>query len=63
MRAIQLTEFGGPETLVVSDLPDPVPGDGQQVLDVLAAGINYADTHADRGLLPGQADAAAHPWW
>jgi NADPH2:quinone reductase len=46
MRAIQLTEFGGPETLVVSDIPDPVPADGQQVMDVIAAGINYADTHA-----------------
>jgi len=45
MRAIQLTEFGGPETLVVSDLPDPVPTEGQQVFDVLAAGVNYADTH------------------
>jgi NADPH2:quinone reductase len=45
MRGIQLTEFGGPETLVVSDLPDPVPGEGQVVLDVLAAGVNYADTH------------------
>lgn len=45
MRAIQITEFGGPETLVVSDLPDPVPGEGEQVLDVLATGVNYADTH------------------
>ena len=45
MRGIQLTEFGGPEKLVVSDLPDPVPGAGEQVFDVLAAGINYADTH------------------
>ena len=45
MRAIQLTQFGGPETLVVSDVPDPVPTGDQQVLDVLAAGINYADTH------------------
>jgi NADPH:quinone reductase len=45
MRAIQITEFGGPESLTVSELPDPVPGDGQQVFDVLAAGINYADTH------------------
>lgn len=45
MRAIQITEFGGPETLVVRDLPDPQPGDGEQVMDVLAAGINYADTH------------------
>ena len=45
MRAVQLTEFGGPETLVVRDLPDPVPDAGQQVLDVVAAGVNYADTH------------------
>jgi NADPH2:quinone reductase len=45
MRAIQLTAFGGPETLTVSELPDPVPAEGQQVFDVLAAGVNYADTH------------------
>ncbi|HVU92459.1 MAG TPA: NADPH:quinone oxidoreductase family protein [Jatrophihabitans sp.] len=45
MRAVQITEFGGPETLVVRELPDPRPGPGQQVLDVLAAGVNYADTH------------------
>ena len=45
MRAIQLTAFGGPETLVVSTVDDPVPADGQQVYDVLAAGVNYADTH------------------
>lgn len=45
MRAIQITEFGGPETLVVRDLPDPEPTSGEVVADVLAAGINYADTH------------------
>ena len=45
MRAIQLTEFGGPETLVVRELPDPVAAAGQQVFDVVAAGVNYADTH------------------
>jgi NADPH2:quinone reductase len=45
MRAIQITEFGGPETLVVRDLPDPEPADGETVMDVLAAGVNYADTH------------------
>lgn len=45
MRAIQLSEFGGPETLVVREVPDPVAGDGEQVFDVLAAGVNYADTH------------------
>ena len=45
MRAIQITKFGGPETLTVSELPDPVAAAGQQVFDVLAAGINFADTH------------------
>jgi NADPH:quinone reductase len=45
MRAIQITEFGGPEVLRLVDLPDPTPGVGEEVFDVLAAGINYADTH------------------
>ena len=44
MRAVQITEFGGPEVLDVVDLPDPVPGEGQELFDVSAAGINYADT-------------------
>jgi NADPH2:quinone reductase len=30
MRAVEMTEFGGPEVLDVVDLPDPVPADGQQ---------------------------------
>lgn len=45
MRGIQITEFGGPEKLVVGELPDPQPNGAEQVFDVLAAGINYADTH------------------
>jgi len=45
MRAIQITEFGGPEVLTVQELPDPQPAPGEQVYDVLAAGVNYADTH------------------
>ena len=45
MRAIQITEFGGPEVLVERELPDPQAGEGTMVLDVTAAGINYADTH------------------
>jgi NADPH:quinone reductase-like Zn-dependent oxidoreductase len=35
----------GPEVLDVIDLPDPVPGDGEQLYEVTAAGINLADTH------------------
>jgi NADPH2:quinone reductase len=48
MRAIQLTAFGGPEVLELREVPDPVPpASGQLVLiDVEAAGVNYADTHA-----------------
>ncbi|MEU8221763.1 zinc-binding dehydrogenase [Kribbella sp. NPDC048915] len=45
MRAIQITEFGGPEVLRVSDVPAPVAGDGQVLITVDRAGINYADTH------------------
>ena len=45
MRAIQITEFGGPEVLTPTDLPDPAPGEGQVLLEVSSAGVNYADTH------------------
>ncbi|HET6743177.1 MAG TPA: zinc-binding dehydrogenase [Kribbella sp.] len=45
MRAIQITEFGGPEVLKVSDVPEPVAGEGQVLITVDRAGINYADTH------------------
>ena len=34
---------GGPETLVLEDLPDPVAGPGQVVLAVKACGVNYPD--------------------
>jgi NADPH2:quinone reductase len=45
MRAVQITRFGGPEVLDVVDLPDPVPGPGQRLYEVSAAGVNFADTH------------------
>jgi NADPH2:quinone reductase len=45
MRAIQIVEFGGPEVLVERDLPEPEPAPGMVLLDVTAAGVNYADTH------------------
>ena len=45
MRAIQIQEFGGPEVLELRELEDPVAGDGAVVLDVSAAGVNWADTH------------------
>ena len=45
MRAIQITEFGGPEVLKLADVPAPTPKPGQQLLTVSTAGVNYADTH------------------
>ena len=48
MRAIQATEFGGPEVLRLVDLPTPEPGDGEVLVRVSRAGINYADTHQRR---------------
>ncbi|MGM0617387.1 MAG: quinone oxidoreductase family protein [Actinomycetota bacterium] len=46
MRAIRITEFGGPEVLTfVDDEPEPKPGPGMELLEIDAAGINYADTH------------------
>jgi NADPH2:quinone reductase len=48
MRAIQVSEFGGPEVMELVELPDPEPADGMAVVDVARAGINFADTHATR---------------
>jgi NADPH2:quinone reductase len=45
MRAIQISEFGGPDVMKLVELPDPVAGAGELILDVTAIGINYADTH------------------
>jgi NADPH2:quinone reductase len=45
MKAIYVTEFGGPEVMKYVDLPEPVPAGSQVLLDVTAIGINYADTH------------------
>jgi NADPH:quinone reductase len=45
MRAIQMTEFGGPEVLKLADLPVPEPGPEETLIKVSRAGVNFADTH------------------
>jgi NADPH2:quinone reductase len=45
MRAIQQREFGGPEVLELVELPTPEPGDGEVLIRVTRAGLNFADTH------------------
>jgi NADPH2:quinone reductase len=45
VRAIQMTEFGGPEVLRLVDLPRPQPAPGEVLIRVTRAGVNFADTH------------------
>jgi len=45
MRAVQIEEFGGPEVLKVVDAPKPEPGEGELLIEVSRAGMNFADTH------------------
>src|SRR6186997_877960 len=52
MRAVLADGAGGPEVLVVRDLPDPEPGPGEVVLAVAAAGLNRADTLQRQGFYP-----------
>ena len=52
MRAIQVTETGGPDVLRLAQLPDPEPGTGQLLVKVAAAGVNYIDTYHRSGAYP-----------
>jgi NADPH2:quinone reductase len=45
MRAVQIEEFGGPEVLQVAEVEKPEPGEGQVLIEVSRAGMNFADTH------------------
>ncbi len=46
MRAIQISEFGGPEVLELVDLPVPEPANDEVLIEVTRAGLNFADLHA-----------------
>jgi NADPH:quinone reductase-like Zn-dependent oxidoreductase len=52
MRAVVITETGEPDVLQVRDWPEPEVGPGQVVVDVAAAGVNFADVMARIGLYP-----------
>lgn len=43
MRRVVCTAWGPPEDLAVVDEPDPVPGEGQVLVEVAAAGVNFVD--------------------
>ena len=49
MKAIRVHEAGGPDVLKLEDVPDPVPGAGQVLVRVHAAGVNPVDTYLRSG--------------
>jgi NADPH:quinone reductase len=48
MRAIQATEYGGPEVLRLVETDTPEPGPGEVAIDVAYAGVNFAEIKARR---------------
>ena len=50
MKAVRVSRPGGLDALEVVDLPDPVPGPGEQTLEVHAAGVNHLDLWVRKGL-------------
>jgi NADPH2:quinone reductase len=52
VRAIVLRETGGPGQLGLADVPDPEPGEGEVVVRVRAAGVNFADVLVRQGRYP-----------
>ena len=52
MRAVVVTAIGGPEVLELRDEPAPPVGEGQLLVDVAVAGVNYRDVYARNGTYP-----------
>ena len=48
MKAIRIEEFGGPEVLQYTEVPDPSPKLAEVVVNIKRIGVNFADTHASR---------------
>lgn len=49
MKAIQIQHTGGPEVLILADLPVPHPGPGQALVKVRASGVNFIDVYFREG--------------
>src|SRR5258708_9626518 len=52
MKAVVIHATGGPDQLTLADMPDPVPGAGEVLIDVAVAGCNWADTQVRQGIYP-----------
>ncbi|NBM17629.1 zinc-binding dehydrogenase [Streptomyces sp. GC420] len=61
MRAITINEFGGPQVLTETELPDPRPGPGQISIDTTHAAVGLVDVFFRRGDLAGRPDLPQPP--
>ena len=61
MRAVVITSPGGPEVLSLEEVPDPVPGEGEVLVAVTAAGVNPADVMQRQGFYPPPPGASPYP--
>ncbi len=53
MKAVQINQYGGPEALRYQEVPDLAPSDGEALVDIQAAGVNYTDVYSRAGINPG----------
>ena len=53
MKAVQISDFGGPEAMQYREVADPAPGAGEAVVRIQAAGVNYTDVYSRAGINPG----------
>ena len=61
MKAVYISKPGGPESLEIREVPAPVPGPGEVLIDVVAAGLNRADVQQRRGFYPPPPGASEIP--
>jgi putative PIG3 family NAD(P)H quinone oxidoreductase len=61
MHAVVITEPGGPEVLQWTEVPDPVPGPGEVLVNVAASAVNRADMMQRQGFYPPPKGAAPYP--
>ena len=54
MKAIRVSEYGGPEVMKYEDVPTPEPGPGEALVKVAASGVNFIDVYHRTGRYPGQ---------
>src|ERR687896_479970 len=54
MKAIQVSQTGGPEALVLVELPAPKPKPNEAVVQIKAAGVNFIDVYFREGRYPAQ---------